>query len=428
MKNTKLISLFAILFLAFFNINPNSLWSADDENMVWRFKGTSYYGGTLFSNDKIIAFYSGSFIDFLNTETGEKFHTIQNANRLYFINNDDEFFQMSNDRKFFVKYKTNGFIPIDSIVHDNNVFSSQYLISINSVNLYEILLDRIRVWDIEQKKVIREMLFPKYDEPDLYSHNIVAGLDCNNEKIIGKHIKDYRPQGPPQFWYEIEYIAFYDALTLDSLNAIKITGGRFSLSNTCKYFVRMQGKIELYDFNTLKLLKTFDGLDNINIRTLNFTNDDKYLITTESNNYIIQIWDLKENKLIKTYDKTVPGDILSITNDNKFAFCSVGNIFFKLRLNLDPNSVEDIVAGDTNPYPNPTNSSLEIKYNVRKPNVFQYEVTNLAGQFLIRNNLGFRNVGENIETIDVENLPIGQYNLKIYSENEVVNFKFIRGE
>ena len=79
-------------------------------------------------------------------------------------------------------------------------------------------------------------------------------------------------------------------------------------------------------------------------------------------------------------------------------------------------------------YPNPTDGKLGIKYQVQKPSIFQYEITNISGQTLIRNHLGFKNLGENIETIDVNNLPIGQYNLRIFSENEVINFKFIRGE
>jgi hypothetical protein len=79
-------------------------------------------------------------------------------------------------------------------------------------------------------------------------------------------------------------------------------------------------------------------------------------------------------------------------------------------------------------FPNPTNGKLEIKYQVQRPNIFQFEITNISGQTLLRNNLGFKNIGENIDTIELSNLPFGQYNLKLYSLTEQFNFKFIKGE
>ena len=79
-------------------------------------------------------------------------------------------------------------------------------------------------------------------------------------------------------------------------------------------------------------------------------------------------------------------------------------------------------------FPNPASGKIELKYNVIRPNIFQYEITNISGQIMIRNNLGFKNIGENNNIIDVSNLPIGHYNLKLFSENEVINLNFIKGE
>jgi hypothetical protein len=424
MKTTKLFSLFALLFIAF----SIPLWSADDD-IVWLIKKEVYGSGQLLNNEKYIWLPSTEYYVIRDAVTGEEFKRFKkNTERTQGIvpyNNRMNYIHPNDVNNKLYYYEANNFTIIDSLEKENKETFGQLRKSNVDNLLYEISTEKILVWDIEQKKVVREMLFPKYEEPNLYLHEISSAVDCNNEKIIVKHVKDYRPQGPPQFWYEIEYIAFYDALTLDSLNAIKITGGSFSISSTCKYFTRIQGGIELYNYNNLSLIRSFKGAF-----YPVFTSDDKYLIAVDpvSTNQM-QVWDIAQNKLMKTIKKG-SSHLLAITEDSKFAYCGNGNDFFKLRLNLDPNSVEDEnpILEDTKSYPNPTNGSLEIKYNVNKPNIFQYEITNLAGQFLIRNNLGFRNVGENIETIDVNNLPIGQYNLRLYSENEQLNFKFIRGE
>ena len=426
MKTTKLISLFALLFLAVFNITTNSLWSADDE-IVWLIKKEVYGTGVLLNNEKYIWLPSTEHYVIRDALTGEEFKRFKKNttytqdivpynNRMNYIHPNDE-----NNKLYY--YETENFTIIDSIEKENKEAFGQLRKSKMDNLVYEISTEKVSVWDINQKKVIREMLYSKYEEPNLFSHEINSAVDCNSEKIIVQHTKQFRPEVNQNTWYDKEYIAFYDALTLDSLSAINISGGQFSLSSSCKYFTRTQGGIELYNFYNLSLIRTLKGAF-----YPVFTSDDKYLIAVDPyTTNQMQVWDIVQNKLIKTIKKG-SSHLIALTNDTHFAYCSNGNDFFKLKLNLDPNSVEEVITRDTKPYPNPTNGSLEIKYNVQNQNMFQYEITNLAGQFLIRNNLGFKNIGENIETIGVENLPIGQYNLRLFSENEVVNFKFIRGE
>ena len=173
--------------------------------------------------------------------------------------------------------------------------------------------------------------------------------------------------------------------------------------------------------NTLKL--------NSNALTsIEFSNDESYIVTSSTtNDNLLAIWNVKTGNQLYDYNAESSFSTIALSKDNKFIISGVSHYLLKWKITEQMTSVFDNNYQDII-YPNPTNGSLEIKYNVQNPNIFQYEITNINGQIIIRNNLGFKNIGENIETIDVHNLPLGQYNLRIYSENEVVNFKFIRGE
>ncbi len=428
MKTTKLISLFALLFMAFSNMYYNTYAGDFATDTVWLRKGIEYYGGELYNNDDNLVTYPTKTTHFYNTLKGEKIYELPNANKLLFGYNDEEFYQISNDRKYFVRYNTRDFTILDSIRHDIETFNTNYIFSKSQLYLYEISKEKVKIWDLNKKSMINELYFEKEIDENLYLHEINAAVDCDNENIIVKHAKQFRPSNYPGSWYDKRYITFYNSKTLEKIKTIKIEGGGFTLSPNCNYFALVGGYIDLYNYKTLEYLFRVENEKPGAMIGYCFSPDERYLFITNINRYIIQIWDLKTKKMIKSYDDTLPGIVFAISKDNQFAYCRVGRDFYKLRLNLEPNSIEEDITGDTKPYPNPTNGSLEIKYSVQHPNVFQYEVTNLSGQILIRNNLGFKNIGENIETIELSNLPLGQYNLKLYSLTEQFNFKFIKGE
>lgn len=420
------MALFALLFLAF----SSSLLAADDTEIVWQIKKEVYGSGQLLNNEKYIWLPSTEYYVIRDANTGEEFKRFKKNtaytqgivpynNRTNYIHPNDE-----NNKLYY--YEANNFTIVDSLEKENNeIFGQLRKSNVDNV-LYEISTEKILVWDIEQKKVVREMRFPKYEEPNLYSHEISSAIDCNNENIIVQHNKQYRPESNPNTWYDKKYITFYNALTLDSLGSLDITGGRFKLSSTCKYFVKIQGNIELYDFNTMKLLNTYLSP----LTDIVFTSDDKYLITIDDVSINqMQVWDINQNLLIKTIKKG-SSKILTITKDSKFALCNAGSTFFKLKLNLDPNSVEDEnpILEDTKSYPNPTNNKVNLEFKLERPDVYNLKVIDMSGKEVMAKHIGNLNIGLNKIEIEKNNLSKGRYSVIIYSQNNSIKYNIIIGE
>lgn len=246
-----------------------------------------------------------------------------------------------------------------------------------------------------------------------------------NKGILAFVEKNYKLDGKPQPVSTKRNI-LYDFETLDSIDNWGYKGYIFKVSPTGKYIAYGIGGVQIYSLDTGELVSTLK-LNSDALTGIEFSNYENYIVTSSTtSDDLLAIWDVKTGNQLYEYPR---GSIscFNLSIDNRYITCTTGNYLYKLRVTDQMTSV----TANNNQiliYPNPTNGRIESKYNVSKPNIFQYEITNISGQFLIRNNLGFRNVGENIETIDVNNLPLGHYNLRIYSETEVVNFKFIRGE
>lgn len=135
-------------------------------------------------------------------------------------------------------------------------------------------------------------------------------------------------------------------------------------------------------------------------------------------------YNIKENSQAKHYINYEDKPIFDI-NGNRYESPRSAGAFEVIKSN-------NINSSQSNKsvtlFPNPTNDKLEIKYIVIKPQVYNYEISNFAGQIILNNNLGFKNIGEQVESINIKHLPIGSYNLKLYSESEIINIKFIKFE
>ncbi len=77
-------------------------------------------------------------------------------------------------------------------------------------------------------------------------------------------------------------------------------------------------------------------------------------------------------------------------------------------------------------YPNPTNSSLNIKFNLPKDDDIQLHLFDIQGKLVLEKNLGKMNSGEFLETIDLTNVSPGTYFCKISGYHYSLTKKIIK--
>lgn len=426
MKTTKLISLFAVVILVISNMQFVSYAGDIAKDTVWTKKTTegSFYSLQFINNDAVIVAQASGSTVFYDAFNSNELRRLPGTNKALFFNQEKNFLRLNNDRKRFEIFDTESLEIIGELESDDLLMQefSNYVISKDENFVVGVVNNGLRVWDLKTKSIIRTKIFETNNF--LYKFDF-SKLIFENGNILALTEKFYKDD-KIQKQYSTYEIIKYSFETLDSIKNWGDKGYDFSVSNSGKYIAFGINGVEIYNLETGKLVSTIKT-NNENITGIEFSKDERFIVTSgNTNSGFLQIGEVLTGKqfYLYTYGSISSFDLSKIED---FLISGSANYLLMWRVSELMTSINDNNI-QTTIYPNPTNGKLEVKYQVQKPSIFQYEITNVQGIILTRNNLGFKNVGENIETIDVNNLPIGQYNLSIYSENEVVNFKFIRGE
>ena len=74
-----------------------------------------------------------------------------------------------------------------------------------------------------------------------------------------------------------------------------------------------------------------------------------------------------------------------------------------------------------NSYPNPANPNTIIKFNLKKPGITIFEITNLKGQIINKINLGKLNSGTHQKELNFYNYPSGTYWIRVTQNSNFHN-------
>jgi hypothetical protein len=103
-----------------------------------------------------------------------------------------------------------------------------------------------------------------------------------------------------------------------------------------------------------------------------------------------------------------------VENDNTFSYSPIRSVQF------EPNERTDFTI-----YPNPTNDVLNIKFDSKKAQNIDFELTNTSGQVVYTYRLAGKE-GSNMLYFHTHHLPSGLYSLKIKEGNLVIFKKFVK--
>lgn len=405
-------------------ILTNSLSYAGDfaNDTVWTNQTyeKSFSNLQFIKNDEIIVAQSSARSIFYDAIDGKEIKRIEGKHKPIFFDNDNKFLRLNNDDKIIEVFDANTFELLRNFESDENYVGAMS-ISVDGLRLISEVSNGLRVWDFETGKILRTKFF-ELDEK-LKSVQIRYIKPVNNNLVIGLTVKNYKDKNTNEQYFTKENIVYNDE-TLDSVSNYGDKGYIFSVSQNKKYIAYGTNGVEIYSLETGKLISTIP-INSLSLRGIEFSNDEKFIVTASTvSEDLLAIWSVETGKQLYEYTRA-SSSVFAISKNDKFIIKESGRLLIKYKITDQMLSVEyqnpNIII-----YPNPTNGSLEIKYNINKPDVFQYEITNINGQILSRNHLGFKNIGENTDVIQVESLARGNYNLRLYSTQENINFKFIK--
>jgi len=429
MKKLYVFSLL-VLLATFLQSFPCQAMQDYFEDTVW-VKNTNqmdgFYMVKFSNNDSIIVAHGYSQDHFYETKTGNLIVKINGNREVFFINNDKQFIKLRQDQKVFEIIDNKSFKVIDSLENDTLGISYYTAISNNKKYLVSSVTNGIRIWSIETKKI----LLTKYIKPE---ENLISWgtghitFNCDDSQIIAAITKKYYdPSNPYEPLYKGGLYA-YDFKNLDSLYELP-SRGDFKLSNKCKYVAYKTSNndygLEIYELETKKLIQKLP-IDGISITGMEFSPDDKYVVTSngpDGNSLIV--WNTVSGEKAYSYFYGSYSNI-DVSNNGKYIVSSTGKYLFLWNFKNETSIVENEVENNLkNIYPNPTNSIATIEFKLKNTGITKIELTNTQGDILktILNKL--LEAGIQKFEFKTDEIPSGTYFVVIQSEQEKIVFQLI---
>lgn len=429
MKKLYVFSLL-VLLATFLQSFPCQAMQDYFEDTVW-VKNTNqmdgFYMVKFSNNDSIIVAHGYSQDHFYETKTGSLIVKINGTEEIFFINNDESFIKLNQERTVFEIFDMKTFKVIDSLESDGTIINEYAKIDVSNDGKYLIapIPKGFKIWDILSKKVLKTKIFP--DDSNL----IDVGVNnlrfvCGNEKIIAQFVKIYKNPADPDKPITIGNFTVWDFNTLDSIDSYKNSRG-FKLSNKCEYIAYIVGSkdygVEIYDFSTKELVQKLE-INGYDLTGIEFSPDDKYIITTNCFGALMRIWDVNKGTGVYDYIDGGYGN-LDLTSDGKYIIASILDVLILYKANYGGTFVPDKEEITKTIYPNPTTDLVIIEFELKTSGKTKIELLDTKGSNIKTVLYKFLESGNQKIEFKTADIPNGSYFLTVQSEQEQIVFQLI---
>lgn len=238
-------------------------------------------------------------------------------------------------------------------------------------------------------------------------------------------------QSPGSFAFEAGNL--FDAYGNDDVWAVNVTIGANTPDQTVIY-----GAIYVYDATAGNFVIVNNGYTNeYTVTTADVTSNAEIVLTfpnqtsvpvTSGNTYLV---------VVGTYSEFYYGT--SGTSDQQTSFIMYptvggsGNQYYTtstpmVRMNFDQTlGIQDLESNNFSlgqSFPNPTNGSAQINYELYKAGKVSFEITDMSGKIISYKNLGNKGAGANVYSIDASSLTSGMYYYTMIVDGERATRKF----
>ncbi len=393
------------------------------QDTLWQKKtdqSEGFYMLKFSQNDSIIAGFGYENTIFYEAKTGNEINRINGYGYGFFINNDMQFIRVASGNKTIEILDTKSWDRIDTMQNDG-LSIGKFDISSDSKFLISVIPKGIRIWDLITKKIIKTRIYP--DEENMTDMGLSSPKFLLNNNIIVQMSKTYNiPNSTPP---QTKTIGDFIILNLSNLDSIGSLGNHryYVLSKNNKYIAYGTGDnnygIEVYDFQTKKLLYKFP-VNGLNVTGLEFTSDEKYLVTADQYNNM-NTWDISNGKQTFEYINGCTSNF-NISHNQKYIIWSCSRLLSLYNAYYTNTSVIDPTNTTNTMYPNPTNGIVTITNSCLLPQM-HYSISNQSGQIL--NSSTIQNVNNQIQ-LNFSQYPSGTYYINLQCNQELTNYKIIK--
>ena len=401
------------------------------QDTVWLRKTDqdAFYMLKFSKNDSIIAAFEASITLFFDVKTGQEIKRIDGGNYGFFINNDHNFLRINKARTGIEIFDLNTWQIIDSLQPPLQNFNINTYSDVSKDEKFLIANIQIgfQVWDLTTKKILKTKIFPS----EKYLQSLSVGnikFNCDHSKIIVTVNKTFNQTTNPSNAYTVNNTVVYDFNTLDSVDVF--SGYRkFFQSNDCQQIALnsfdSDSGVEVRDFTT-KSLKWKFPINGYSLTGMEFSTDDKYLVTSNGPGAnALTIRDLSNGTV--TYDYAHGSyDDFDVSHNGSYIVSSTGGYLFlwysrfsPVSVPPSPSSIQSVI------YPNPSTGLATIQFTQTNPEITNINLSDLSGNELRPLFNQFLNVGQQKIDINTSVLANGTYLIVIQNLHLNLLFKLI---
>ncbi|MCX6147593.1 MAG: T9SS type A sorting domain-containing protein [Candidatus Kapabacteria bacterium] len=399
------------------------------QDTIWMKKtdqSNGFYMLKFSKNDSIIAGFGYQKTIFYEAKTGNEIARIDGNKYGFFINNDTRFIRINNTRTGIEIIDMKTLKVVDTLESDGKSFGEFADITDDGKYIVAIVQGGFNIWDIESKKIIKSYTSKSEENLIKITANQISFSKIDNQVLISLDKTYNISNSSPPKTKTISQIIVYGFENLDSLKSFS-TYSNFSISKTNKYIAIKtsdnKNGVEIYDFASKQLLHKLP-VNGLNVTGMEFSSDEKYLVTTSGpdDNKLI-VWDVVTGKTIKSNnDGSYDNFVISHKQTN--LACSMGRSLILNKSPFNQTSVSENIDNIPILYPNPTNGIVNI--NLQSPilGVVKIQITNVNGNVLL--NISDIIPQNNMISLNIAQLSIGTYFLNLSSNNFHQTYKLIK--
>ncbi len=396
------------------------------EDTIWVKKVPNFgsFDDVRFSkNDSLIVAHGYGTNIFFETKNGNEIKRIISYAPIQFFNNDENFVQISPSNDRLEIYQTSNFKAIDTLEYKTDSIIS-ILVSKDEKYVIGVLKDGFCAWDLKTHKILKTINFP--EEEYLRSIECTVQNLCDNKTFLASFYKIYYNIYPP--YEDILKISYniYNYSDLDSINSIEGTG-ICRISNNCEILAKSTRDanygVELINFKTGELIQKLP-IDGKSITGIEFSPDDKYVLTSNGYVALMRIWDI--NKGIGIYDYKDGGyQNLDISKDGKLIITCIGEYLLLYPAKYGGTFVPEKGEVLKVIYPNPSNNIAIIEFVQIISGNTKLELINTNGEIIKTFLNTFLETGYQKIEINTSDIPSGNYYIVVKNEKEQFLFQLI---
>jgi len=288
------------------------------------------------------------------------------------------------------------------------------------------------VFDTQTGRIIDTLKFePQKVEP--YKNWISNIKHLKGNKLLIIENSGYETPKPNDKWiHNISYNC-YDLNSKEKVYSTTFTNDmyNFFISKNREYFYTLRNRFEfqdkglrIWDANQGKIIKV---LLNVIPTDIEDSKDGKFIAVAEMQHGKVSIWDRSKDYELRGFLGLGTSSTASLSSTNNLICSGLNGLIYLAKVEKITNILNETNSNEVI-YPNPVNENISLNFNVSIPSHFQLEITNTIGQLLFQQTLGHKDIGLQSYNLNVQFLPNGSYNLRIFSPTQVINFNIIKFE